>query len=231
MKRPTTLSATFVRTVRQPGRYGDGRGGHGLSLLVKPTKRRNKKRHLGRNQPCHRNLDNPPRTHQNRKRTPGSTQHRCTGGPGDSTLKIRQPRSHLPIPHRTDHQQHHHEQTLQRKQHRLCPPRHAKQFPRLVRRNRHSPRDRRTSPRPRNQKPRRKSLRQNRPTRTTPRTHARMEPLHRFLRPVPRSPIAISHDLDRCNRCYSPWVLATSRLPDNFFPGPEHRHHTPPYLR
>ena len=38
MKRPATLSATFVRTVRQPGRYGDGRGGHGLSLLVKPTK-------------------------------------------------------------------------------------------------------------------------------------------------------------------------------------------------
>ena len=38
MKRPSTLSATFVRTIRQPGRYGDGRGGHGLSLLVKPTK-------------------------------------------------------------------------------------------------------------------------------------------------------------------------------------------------
>lgn len=38
MHRPATLSATFVRTVRQPGRYGDGRGGHGLSLLVKPTK-------------------------------------------------------------------------------------------------------------------------------------------------------------------------------------------------
>ena len=38
MKRPATLSATFVRTIRQPGRYGDGRGGHGLSLLVKPTK-------------------------------------------------------------------------------------------------------------------------------------------------------------------------------------------------
>ena len=37
MKRPATLSATFVRTIRQPGRYGDGRGGHGLSLLVKPT--------------------------------------------------------------------------------------------------------------------------------------------------------------------------------------------------
>ena len=31
------LSATFVKTVTKPGRYGDGRGGHGLSLLVKPT--------------------------------------------------------------------------------------------------------------------------------------------------------------------------------------------------
>ena len=29
------LSATFVRSVSQPGRYGDGRGGFGLSLLVK----------------------------------------------------------------------------------------------------------------------------------------------------------------------------------------------------
>ena len=37
MKRPKTLSASFVKTVRQPGRYGDGRGGHGLSLLVKTT--------------------------------------------------------------------------------------------------------------------------------------------------------------------------------------------------
>lgn len=37
MKRPKTLSATFVKTVNQPGRYGDGRGGNGLSLLVKPT--------------------------------------------------------------------------------------------------------------------------------------------------------------------------------------------------
>ena len=33
-KRPQTLSAAFVRTVNKPGRYGDGRGGHGLSLLV-----------------------------------------------------------------------------------------------------------------------------------------------------------------------------------------------------
>ena len=35
-KRPRTLSAAFVRTVKRPGRYGDGRGGFGLSLLVKP---------------------------------------------------------------------------------------------------------------------------------------------------------------------------------------------------
>lgn len=38
MRRPATLSATFIKTVRRPGRYGDGRGGHGLSLLVKPTR-------------------------------------------------------------------------------------------------------------------------------------------------------------------------------------------------
>ena len=37
MKRPRILSAAFVRTVTQPGRYGDGRGGYGLGLLVKPT--------------------------------------------------------------------------------------------------------------------------------------------------------------------------------------------------
>ena len=36
MKRPKRLSASFVRTVNRPGRYGDGRGGFGLSLLVKP---------------------------------------------------------------------------------------------------------------------------------------------------------------------------------------------------
>ena len=30
-----TLSARFVDTVSRPGRYGDGRGGHGLSLLVR----------------------------------------------------------------------------------------------------------------------------------------------------------------------------------------------------
>ena len=37
MKRPLILSAAFVRTISRPGRYGDGRGGYGLSLLVKPT--------------------------------------------------------------------------------------------------------------------------------------------------------------------------------------------------
>ena len=37
MKRPQKLSAAFVKTVNRPGRYGDGRGGFGLSLLVKPT--------------------------------------------------------------------------------------------------------------------------------------------------------------------------------------------------
>ena len=38
MNRPKTLSATFVRSISRPGRYGDGRGGHGLSLMVRPTK-------------------------------------------------------------------------------------------------------------------------------------------------------------------------------------------------
>ena len=37
MNRPKRLSASFVRTINEPGRYGDGRGGHGLSLLVKPA--------------------------------------------------------------------------------------------------------------------------------------------------------------------------------------------------
>ncbi len=36
MERPKTLSAAFVKTITRPGRYGDGRGGHGLSLLVVP---------------------------------------------------------------------------------------------------------------------------------------------------------------------------------------------------
>ena len=35
--RPKVLTAAFVRTINRAGRYGDGRGGHGLSLLVKPT--------------------------------------------------------------------------------------------------------------------------------------------------------------------------------------------------
>ena len=35
MNRPKRLSATFVRQVSQPGRYGDGWGGYGLSLLVR----------------------------------------------------------------------------------------------------------------------------------------------------------------------------------------------------
>ena len=35
--RPKVLTAAFVRSISRPGRYGDGRGGHGLSLLVKLT--------------------------------------------------------------------------------------------------------------------------------------------------------------------------------------------------
>ena len=38
-RRSNRLSATFVKTVNVPGRYGDGRGGLGLSLLVKPASR------------------------------------------------------------------------------------------------------------------------------------------------------------------------------------------------
>ena len=34
-RRPRRLSATFVRNVSTPGRYSDGHGGHGLSLLVR----------------------------------------------------------------------------------------------------------------------------------------------------------------------------------------------------
>ena len=37
MKRPRQLSASFVAGVKVPGRYGDGRGGLGLSLLVKES--------------------------------------------------------------------------------------------------------------------------------------------------------------------------------------------------
>ena len=35
--RPERLSVGFVKGIGQPGRYGDGRGGYGLSLLVKAT--------------------------------------------------------------------------------------------------------------------------------------------------------------------------------------------------
>ena len=38
MKRPERLSAGFVKAINKPGRYGDGRGANGLSLLVKPSK-------------------------------------------------------------------------------------------------------------------------------------------------------------------------------------------------
>lgn len=37
-KRGAPLTAAFVRTVSDPGRYGDGRGGFGLSLLVRKTR-------------------------------------------------------------------------------------------------------------------------------------------------------------------------------------------------
>ena len=36
---PGRLSAALVKTVNRPGRYGDGRGGHGLSLPVKSASR------------------------------------------------------------------------------------------------------------------------------------------------------------------------------------------------
>ena len=36
-RRPYRLSARFVTTVKEPGRYGDGRGSGGLSLLVRRT--------------------------------------------------------------------------------------------------------------------------------------------------------------------------------------------------
>ena len=35
MEHPARLSKSFVERITSPGRYGDGRGGHGLSLLVK----------------------------------------------------------------------------------------------------------------------------------------------------------------------------------------------------
>ena len=37
--RPYRLTAGYVAGLTEPGRYGDGRGGNGLSLLVKPTAR------------------------------------------------------------------------------------------------------------------------------------------------------------------------------------------------
>ena len=37
-QRPPRLSATYVKNLSEPGRYSDGRGGHGLTLLVKRTK-------------------------------------------------------------------------------------------------------------------------------------------------------------------------------------------------
>ena len=37
--RPLMLTPTFARNVKAPGRYGDGRGGLGLSLLVRPASR------------------------------------------------------------------------------------------------------------------------------------------------------------------------------------------------
>ena len=38
LTRPRRLSASFVRTVNRPGRYGDGHGGHGLSLLCEAAR-------------------------------------------------------------------------------------------------------------------------------------------------------------------------------------------------
>ena len=35
--RPFMLTPTFARNIKIPGRYGDGRGGLGLSLLVRPA--------------------------------------------------------------------------------------------------------------------------------------------------------------------------------------------------
>lgn len=35
MGRPKSLSAAFVKAIKTPGRYGDGRGGYGLSLWVR----------------------------------------------------------------------------------------------------------------------------------------------------------------------------------------------------
>ena len=37
VNRPYRLTATFIETVAKAGRYGDGHGGNGLSLLVKES--------------------------------------------------------------------------------------------------------------------------------------------------------------------------------------------------
>ena len=37
MERPKRLSQAFIKGVKQPGRYGDGRGSHGLSLVVRTS--------------------------------------------------------------------------------------------------------------------------------------------------------------------------------------------------
>ena len=37
MERPKRLSATFCKTINTPGRYGEKRGGNGLSLLVRQS--------------------------------------------------------------------------------------------------------------------------------------------------------------------------------------------------
>ncbi len=37
MERPERLSATFCKTVNTLGRYGEKRGGNGLTLLVKQS--------------------------------------------------------------------------------------------------------------------------------------------------------------------------------------------------
>ena len=38
VERPARLSDSFVRNIQHPGRCGDGRGGNGLSLMVRPRK-------------------------------------------------------------------------------------------------------------------------------------------------------------------------------------------------
>ena len=38
MNKPDRLTTAFVKGIQETGRFGDGRGGHGLSLLVRPLK-------------------------------------------------------------------------------------------------------------------------------------------------------------------------------------------------